>query len=258
MSDNFFINEPFTVSQNTDVYAKSANADETTYDYVLSINVNGVWNSMNDLFGNRVFIQSSPNENTADENNVNIMLDANVTALNSLLYSNGVVGISSSKTSIATTNAAVYGTLLSGNHLLGLRFLEIVATKVFGHAKARAAIDNDTQFYAPASTTSSIINQIVNGINNAVANKKADIFNMYVAFDRIQNNVNTNTNADVYANQNFNFDGTQWQFPIYFLSTVTDTTADSNLGLVNNGPDVGGNVLINGSMNVPVLLKFMI
>lgn len=251
MADNFFVNEPFVVSQNASLYAETAVTNDTVYDYILSININAAsWSSMNELFNARTFKQTTGTQNQVDENNVVLNLGANLAALNTLLYTTDAVAISSTMTSVSGN--AAYSTLTSGQKLLGLRFLEVVATKVFGHAKARAAIANDTEFYTPLATAGSIINQVATGINSALTNKAADVFNKYVAYDRVQDNNQNDVDAEV----NFNFDNTNWEFPIYFESTIQDIGADANMGELNNGPSVGGNQLTNGSMNVPILLRF--
>jgi hypothetical protein len=260
MSDNFFVNDPFAISLNAQIYAETVSTNLANYDYVFDINVGaGGWSTMNTLFNSRYFVQNSGAQNTSGENLVDLGLNANLDSLNALLYGNNAVAISSTMTSVSSN--AAYSTLTAGEKLLGLRFLEVVATKVFGHAKARAAIANDTEFYLDRSVAASLINQIASGINNSLVNRKLDIFNVYVTYDRVQLNVNTNNengefNADAEANKLFNFDTTSWEFPIYFDSTVANNNGVANLDLLNNGPNVGGNQLLSGSMNVPILLRF--
>lgn len=249
--DNFFVNNPFTVTQNAMIYTQNVNTNEAIYDYILSINILAAsLTTMNSLFNNRTYIQSSANQNTPGENNVDINLSINVDLLNNLFYGSNAINISSAMINVANTDA--YLTLKSGDYLLGLRFLEIVATKIFGHARARAAIANDTEYYLPYSTSNSIIQQIIDGMNNSLVTRKSDIFNVYVNYDRIENNPNNDVDQPV----NFNFDNTNWEFPLYFISSINSTSNNTNLDYVNNGPYVGGNVLTNGIMNVPILLRF--
>lgn len=255
MADLFFVNSAFTVTQNASLYAQNMPADYTIYDYILDINAGiGGWTTMNELFNNKDFVQNSAQQNNGAENGVTVNLTANLDAINTLLFASNAVDISSTMTSV-TSNAA-YNTLnRNSRNLLGLRFLEIVATKIFGHAKARAAIANDSDFYRPSSVGSaSIINQIATGINNSLQNRKYDLFNAYAQYDRIQDN---NTN-DVEVSANFNFDNTNWEFPIFFVSQLQDIGADGNLSELNNGPSVGGNTLTSGTMNVPILLRFRV
>ena len=262
MTDNFFVNYDFTVSQNANIYTQSISTTESTYDYVFTINVaENSWASMNDLFNTREFVQNSNVQNTSGENATDVTLQLNRDSLNDLLFATNCVDISSTKAAVATTNAAVYNTLDKGNNkLLGLRFLEVVATKVFGHAKARSAIQNDSDFYRSDAVTGSLINQIANGISDAFVNgsKRNEIFNVYVSYDRVQDNVDPNANNDANSASLFNFDSTTWEFPIHFTSTVVDAGSDTtSLSELNNGPSVGGALLTNGSMNVPILLRFI-
>lgn len=262
MSDNFFVNYDFTVSQNANIYTQSSNTDDSTYDYILNINLTeGGWLTMNDLFTTREFVQNSNAQNTAGENTTDVTLELNRDSLNVALFSVDCVDISSAKSAV-TTNVNVYNTLDKGNNkLLGLRFLEIVATKVFGHAKARAAIENDSEFYRSDAVSGSLINQIANGISNALTNtdKRNEIFNIYVSYDRVQDNVDVNANSDANIPSLFNFDATTWEFPIHFTSSIVDPGSDtSNLSELNNGPAVGGALLENGSMNVPILLRLIL
>jgi hypothetical protein len=246
MSDSFFINEQIPVSQNASLYAQTLPSAGNAYEYIMSVNIaSATWSSMNELFNDRVYVQ-----NASDMNTANVALTANFTSLNSLLGSAHIL-MTSEKADITTKTA--YGTLLGTEQPLGLRFLEIVATKVFGHAKARAAIANDSEFYLGYDVSGSLIKQLADGITGAVQNKKSDVFNAYVAYDRIE----SNPKVDVGENATFNFDNTNWEFPIYFRSTISDVAgADASLDELNNGPSVGGTSLVNGSMNVPVLVRF--
>jgi hypothetical protein len=255
MSDTFFVNSPFVVSQDTSLYANAVNADTQLYDYILDINIlatGSAWTTMNDMFVDRHFVQNATSGD--GENNVDVTLSANVEQLDALLSINSVA-VSSDNTSVNGLTA-VYGTLAAGEHYLGLSMLEIVATKIFGHAGARAAITNDTDYYRRYNDANSLIQQIADGINGSLANKAADVFNEYSLYDRVQDNVDTtNGQIDWNAPAQFNFANTTWQFPIYFTSTLSSISGDA-LGAVSNGPVVGGNQLIDGSMNVPILLRF--
>lgn len=246
MSDNFFINEQIAIDQATQLYAETLPNAGNAYEYIMSVNIaSATWSSMNLLFNDRVYVQNATDMNTA-----NVALTANLTGLNSLL-SSAHITMTSEKSDITTKSA--YATLVGTEQPLGLRFLEIVATKVFGHAKARAAIANDTEFYRGYDVSGSIIKQLADGITGAVQNKKHDVFNAYIAYDRIE----LNPKVDVGADATFNFDNTNWEFPIYFRSTIADVAgADASMDLLNNGPSVGGSSLVNGSMNVPVLVRF--
>ena len=192
------------------------------YDYVLDINTSYAnWNNINIFFNERTYIEN------------NISININLDSLNNLLYTTNSTFIKSAKQSI--TSKYAYTTLEPNAKLIGLRFLEIIATKIFGHAKARSAINNDTDFYLPYSNNNSVIKKVIDGIDMAVNSKKTDIFNTYNTLNRqIENNY-------------FNFENTQWMFPVYF-------TFESQTTL--NGPNVGGNIFTNGKSNVSLLLRF--
>jgi hypothetical protein len=252
MSDSFFVNAPFNITQDTSVYSHTLTTPNT-YDYIFTINTynsNSVgyrFPSMNELFSTRLFQQSNAGEYSIGENKYDVNIQLNASKLESLLYSNDCVMINSIQTSVVNNNA--FGTLdTSSDKLLGLRFLEVVATKIFGHARARAAIENDQEFYK--NTAGSLIKQISDGVQSGFNSKKNDIFNMYVSFDRIEDNKNDDVNAPC----NFNFQHTSWEFPICLKSTLVGS---GDMTKLNLGPDVGGNRLTLGSMAVPILLKFI-
>ena len=135
--------------------------------------------------------------------------------------------------------------------------LEIMAIKIFGHAKARAAIYNDSDFYKNNSNVGSIINKLIDGIQNGITDKKNDIFNIYVDSDRIQYDaVGDQLYNDIDTAHNFNFNNTSWSFPVYLKGSLLDSISSSITGNLNNGPIVGGNTLINGSYNIPILVIF--
>jgi len=50
------------------------------------------------------------------------------------------------------------------------------------------------------------------------------------------------------------FANTSWKFPIVFKGVVTNGTTQ----VIMNGPNVGGNVMKNGSYDIPILLNFYI
>ena len=146
-TDHFFINDPFTISQTATMFSQSLAAPFTNqYDYILDININSVWDSMNNLFTERRFMTEFTHN---DSNYDSVHLNVDRTSLASLLTTANVVSISSDNESIYLDHAGVYGTLDNQNgQLAGFRFLEIVATKIFGHAKTKIAIENSDDYYA--------------------------------------------------------------------------------------------------------------
>ena len=262
-TDHFFINDPFTISQTASIFSQSLAVPFTNqYDYILDININGVWSSMNNLFAERRFMTEFTYN---DSNYDSVHLNVDRTSLASLLTTASVVSISSDNESIYLDHAGVYGTLDNQtDQLAGFRFLEIVATKIFGHAKTKIAIENSNEYYindyTDANTAvNSLIGQIAKGIFNSVITKKVDIMNDYIATDRLEDNTHNAPLIDIngypHPFMEFNFNDTVWEFPIVF-HTELSSTSNSSIGELNTGPDTGGARLVNGVMDVPVLLRF--
>ena len=65
---NYFINESFTIIQNTDIFAEQPNLDLNFYDYIFNVNMGD--NNGNSLFSLRSFKQLTNEPNSVDENNV--------------------------------------------------------------------------------------------------------------------------------------------------------------------------------------------
>lgn len=251
MSASFFLNEAIVIQQNTSLYAQDLAPIDTAFDYVFLISAGNA--ASNTLFNTRTYKQNSATYNSVGENNVDVNISMNKTTLTSVL-SGSTVNITKGIASCLTNGMEV-----NTQRLLGLRFLEVLAVKIFGHAKARAAIANDTDFYS-----SSFINQIVNSVNSAVWNKRSDVFNAYVLTDRIDmdiSNGNLTGYNDVDAAYNFNFANSAFAFPVYLNGAVVDPTpgdsSASTLSALFTGPNVGGNLLRSGVYNVPILFKFM-
>ena len=114
------------------------------------------------------------------------------------------------------------------------RVLEILAIKIFGNGKARAAISNDINIIAP------IKNNLSNHFQNVINVHKNDIFNEYVNTKNIDLNTNQVTN--------FDFSNDVLSFPAFISGVLTSS-------IISDGPNVGGNLMINGSYNVPILIK---
>lgn len=251
--DCFLVNSPFTVYQNTCIYADSQSAIYNGYDYIFNVNITNVWNSMNVLFNERNYKQRTNDQNNSNENMYDVYMSTNADALLALFTQNTVYTFSNN--SDVSTKPA-YNTLDPAYKTLGFRFLEVVATKIFGHAKARAAIANDSDFYQTG--VNSIISQILNGIENAVQNKKNTIFSTYVSYDRIEETMMHNIDVnDADGNTQFNFYKTIWEFPLIFNSSIIPkyNSDPPNMDAINNGPDVGGNKLAGGQMSVPILIS---
>lgn len=232
----YFINSP------TNVYQTGTNApipyyfssSYLLYDYVLDINVSAGGFFMGDLFNNKTF--------TVDQNNnLNIDLTANIDALSLLLYNTNAVDISSYMLNV---NSNTTYNLLERNvdKLFGLRLLEIIATKMFNNPNNLSPITNNNDYILPYNAPYSLTKIISDGINNSLVNFKSNIYNLYV-----------NYNGDL-SNSTFNFENTNWEFPLSFAASVDLNNSNSLVNL--NGPDVGGNQFIDGSLSIPILLRF--
>lgn len=231
----FFVNDPFLVTKN----GSSINIPYgNNYDYILNVNIfTSNITSVNSIFQNRTF--------RLNQNQMDIDLTINIDLINQLLYNLDSVDISSSMNNVSNHNA--YDTLTKQvNKKLGFRMLEIIATKIFAHAKARAAIANDTDYYLPYSNSNSIIKQIVDGVNNALFNKKNEIYNIYSSSNRFDHNENMENPI------NFNFSSSNWDFPFYFTTSLNGSIPSQ----LSNGPNVGGSRLINSQVTVPLLIRF--
>ena len=118
----------------------------------------------------------------------------------------------------------------------GERLLEIVALKIFGHPKARAAIGNDNDFY----DTDALSIKVYDAFNNI----KNEFGNYYMGIYDI---TQVNNNVQLMNVSNFNI-----IFPFY----LNGTTSKTKTRLFQNGPNVGGSLLVNGQYNIPLLLTF--
>ncbi len=258
-STQLFINAPFTIQQNANAIGTYLEAG-TNYDYIFRVNVASLCSgNMSLLFNNAAFSQ-----NTADLENVNI----NIVLDNSTTFADWGTGFNNQN--LVTVNVAqsliAFQTLQPDTYeRFGDRLLEIVAHKLFGHGQARAAISNDYEFYAHDS-------KVWDNLSNAVLNDnfRHDIFNQYVALGRYTNEANSNAetspnNQNDVNNMNggdkwvpFNFNGLTFDFPMFLAGNMlTDASlTTSERELLQNGPNVGGTKLVNGSYNIPVLVKF--
>ena len=243
--DSFFVNEPFTVSQNALLFvANQNNVVFSDYDFILNVDLDNV----NDIFLTRSFVQTSAIPNNIGENTTNINMSINTNYLTNYLFAgvfgNNNVHIDTGKSTLLNTGSFDhFGNMNSGN-LLGLQLLEIAAHRIFGHAAARSAIQNDTDFYL--STAGYLYDQISQGFNTIVVNQQNLLFNQYVQTGRYGREVNN----DLSTPQLMNFQGTLFEFPIFYEGNILDESgsSSSNIELIWNGPNVGADTtpMING------------
>ena len=217
------------------------------YDYIITINLQSGGNrAMNTLFTNRAYPtgmfylnNGKVTVNTASTNSNSALLNLvyNQTLLRTIFNTNSAFTTSLNNNII---NTYAYNTIdNTQGKTLSFRLLEIIATKIFGNAKARAAIYNQTDFSNTTLLTGITANMALLLTNNTWKN--------YVEYTW----ANLNRTSGVTTAGNLNFNNTSWDFPIYFKSNLFSSSS-----LINNGPDVGGNILKNGSMNIPIILRF--
>ena len=254
-----FINSLLQITQNTNTLAQYL-PEGSSYDYILKVNVASLCEgNMSLLFSNASFSQ-----NLADLNNVNI----NITLQDHVNFTNW----SSKFNNVPLTTLEMAQSTVAFNTLqpsvlenIGDRFLEIVAHKLFGHGQARAAINNDSEFFTHD-------NQVWDHLVNSVAQTslRHDIFNQYVGSGRYGAEANSNAQTDINTQNdvnngnggekwvNFNFNGLTFDFPMYLNGKIIldSSLTNAEINLLQNGPSVGGTSLSLGNYNVPVLVKF--
>ena len=217
------------------------------YDYIITINLQSGGNvAMNSLFLNRGYPSlmfylnnGKVTVNTASTNSNSALLNLvyNQTLIRSIFNTNAAFTTSLNNNII---NTYAYNTIdNTQGKTLSFRLLEIIAMKIFGNAKAQAAIYNQTDFSSTSLSTTITSNMALLLTNN--------IWKNYVEYTW----ANLNRTSGATSAGNLNFNNTSWDFPIYFKSNLFSSTS-----LINNGPNVGGNILQNGSMNIPIILRF--
>lgn len=190
--------------------------------------------TVNDLFSVRTYIQDANDASLAD-----IDLIVNSEAVHARF--------ASLSTDMRAARAEISGVGLNATRsTFGGRLLEIVALKLFGHARARAAIRNDGDFDGQPLHV-----RIADSMNSAFQVDKARVFSQYVGLiaDRMFNDYN-----DVDVRQEFNFDGVAMQMPMMLRGAVEDS--DSTHPFFNRGPIAGGSSVVNGEYNVPIRVIF--
>lgn len=215
MAQQVFIGDIET-SQYANLYEQNLVPFVETY-YNLTVDVN-----FSNLFATKDFIQRSETDPT-NANQVNVRLSYNADYVNVLL---GVTDISSTGSvgqltagalangATGKTNGSVNGAS-SSSHNIATRLLEVVAIHIFGHARARAAIRNDSEY---STSMAHIRNEVVALLTQDKAN---DFFNQYVNMNKIGAVADIPTDNAVA----FNFDDIQLGYRVNFTLT---NTLDSN------------------------------
>ena len=250
----FFLDSTIQVNQNTNLSATCSDATNAAYDYIFDVNVRDVSGKvLNDLFNTRHYRQDpdAPNDYVST-------LVANSTLLNSMFQK---VAISSTKAGIVSgVGINAYGSLNPDKQTMGSRFLEILATKIFGNPHTTAAIVNDTTITSATDPTAPT-QTVVTGVNTSVGLMNNSFFTQYVATDRVEQDqaeLESQVDADANGNINFNMCGLIITIPMQLNGTVLNAmgnTIDSAFVNLLNGPNVGGNLMTGGLYNVPILLR---
>ncbi len=224
MSIEYFFNDPFFINTETQLYSQYGNIlDTNIYDYIITLNT-----TFDNLFNVKSYKQSDQ-----DTNNVEINFSIHTDEYNNI-YNQTFM-------SPTETNAYIYGSMDKID--FNTRILEILALKIFGHAKARSAIGNDTNII------NNLKNELLNHFDDTIQRHKHDIFNMYVYQDK-----QDLTQDDVSKSANFNFNYDKIAFPGYVRGSLSRKNLLSASLL--NGPTHGINSVVNGDYNIPILIMF--
>ena len=179
---NFYLPGNFQISQNANLYIMDeSNLGDRSFHFSMNCGT-----SLNSLFSSRNYKQNSINAQ-----NVDISLIINQTYAATLFTNlvNVAGGTAGNFTGISENNPVSFSQ----------RLLEMAALKIFGHAKARAAIANETSFNGLESVVISHISSsfLIDSIKN-------NFFEQYVTTRKIQFNQN---DVDQYVD--FNLDSSQ-------------------------------------------------
>jgi hypothetical protein len=250
---DLFINNPLILEQNANPYGIYIN--EGAYDYTFVINLQTAVTSadITTIFTNASFFQNASNADAVD---INLALNQ------ATVHSNwGTINNASMVTVLVGNSDVAFGTLKpTSSEKIGDRLLEVVAHKLFGHGQAHAAIMNDHEYYTHDG-------QIWNHLSNSLANSSFahHLFNQYVATERYETEATRLGASEANSNGNdvdrwvkFNFSGFTFDYPLYVNGVVNyDASITGNeLNVLKNGPDVHGTKLVNGSYNIPILVRF--
>jgi hypothetical protein len=247
------------MNQNTNSYGSYF--VEGNYDYTFLVNLGlvgdgSVTNDITKIFANASFIQDQTN---ADNVTINLALK------NSTSYLNWATAVNNQKMVTLAAGASTFGlsTLTPTlNQAIGDRLLEVVAHKLFGNGQARAAIDNDTEFYTHDGVIWDHLSTALS--TQSLAN---DVFNQYVASGRYESEAtasgsgsssNSSNGNDVNKWVNFNFINLTFDYPMYLIGSLglNSSMTNTEIAALNNGPVVGGTQLNSGLYNVPILIRF--
>jgi hypothetical protein len=203
MSFNFYLNETVVLQQNTALFVQDITPFPTNTNFKIDVNFGS---TLNALFENHTYTQ-----NELDENDYNVVLNVQNSNLANRLNDAVVLLGGTSSLSVETSSSA------DDHKKFYIRLLEIMALEIFGHAQARAAIANDTDFKAKHND---IINHVWNEFNKEGVQN--DFFEQYVQLDRVDLSQN-----DVSGHVMFNLDDSRIDFTAFLNGALEDATLPS-------------------------------
>ena len=205
---NFIIPANFTINQNATLYIMDVPTSINNAKYHWNINCGS---SLNTMFNNRNYTQVNGNNDAYTAN-----LTINTTQLDLWLTTTGL-----NYDSNGSAGLTAYG-LETGAQNFNLRLLEMAALEIFGHAKARAAISNDTAF-------NSLHSQLTTHLSGAFndQNTRNIFFEQYVDINRYSTTNTSDINETLVS---FNLANTSFYIFGFLNGNIEDATP-SNLGI---------------------------
>jgi hypothetical protein len=177
-----------------------------------------------------LFTSAHYKQNSADPNTYDVRFQLNSNQIGTLLGQEGLV-IDKSEATGADMSFNVFG---STSGPVGALLLKVMATKIFGHPKATAAISNDTYYInnlpdlisSGISTTYDVTLEDVGSASTSGAELDVqNLFEYYVSLGRI-----TSANdVDEWVRMNFE-DGDRFTFPFYLRGKLYDDDATTAAG----------------------------
>lgn len=209
------------------------------YDYIIEINIRNVGYNVNNLFNQRRYRRIGGGVWSSD-------ININVTNINRILFANNFV-IYSNNTNVS--NKFAYTTFNSTGRNLSGRIAEILAIKIFGNAKSRASFGNELNYVA-----TSYVNRFLGNIYSAVANNSRNIYNIFNSYGR----ADFIAPPPVTTFRTMDLNNTIWDFPVNITTSLYSIGRGGNqaLYLLNNGPNVGGKTMLNGTISIPIIIRF--
>jgi hypothetical protein len=225
---------------------------------------------MNDLFTTRTY---SPNID--NPGSLNIVIESNNDQIYYLMVSNSV-NIESQNPTVNIPGTA-YGKLPAGRAPVGKRFLEIMATKIFGNPIASYAFANvvdyigDIEIKTTQIGNSQVIDiieyeyslpaqSLVYGLHTSYATYSRNFYDQYILIGKLAGDQSAKqAQNDSSSTTSFNMQNIEMDIPIYFQGNMQNPTG----GLLPDSfwdlyipPQVGGNIVSQtGQYNIPLILR---